>query len=1090
MSDPRRLSQGALLIDGRNKWISLHTVESQSTWTRAARSSQPPVQRIGDNISISEDNSITNSAINHTAASDEGMKKLYCLTNGLSAISSAQHGERSEGSLAAFHDDIEKLAPSLSPHSLSSLIRQLSQLEDRFDREEGFPGHGIRWKQLGIRLCEILEASPDSTGQAFDSIQLALVCRSLPHLAPPRTPRLSRALLSASIFALESDDKEKQGQTLDKEKQGQQGLHGGQIASIACALADNNTHQLDHQASSQLHPLLLGSISEEAQNMSPDELCTALSSIARLDVRPDSQWCSIILPLVTTGLSSLHSFQIPRAAWFVIRLGMVQDVGDCIEWQESLLSSSKHLIMRMSGQDLSLLIWSLAKLATLHPSLPSPSPSWKRLLFIRSARVAPQSNFHSISMTLWAVTTLRLGPPSLWTQSICEDVGLHFSQGRNDAKTGQSLALTAWSIARLGHQPKAEWVHGLVESLIDNGQSLVTQDLANVSWAVARSGIQISSEIHQTLIDLFIKSARRELAKAAALSAFVKEEEEKVERARWNLNRSSSPYPKFVPPSVTLSLMLSASPKRSKSRQVQEDAASSVVSHLVTFLTSISKSSKSILSPSASPSEESPMHLLLSLFHELLPCARPQAIPAAASCILLGAKSYHWNAIFASQREKRSPSAPLPLPPIFRELLGHILLTSARIMDQIPPRGLVQLLWSLSSVNCPNPGMKWSQRFESSLLLHLDPLSQGSTLPPASIAITLWSLAKWGPASQVAQQWPRLLKSLVACSALTASRASPQDLAMMLWAISHLEIRPVSAHWWSAVLMATETNLLSKLRLKGGGDLKHNLPRKGSQRDYLSSMITVVWSVGKLRVRPPESWASSVLSALASSCPLMDAKELSLCLSGLVWSSRSTPSTSSAAQVSSDPSAAQVSSDKVMIGARVREVLVSAARGDDLGCKSLDEASLPTLLWSAARLGLPLGKRGREAALSCAKRIISASPSQLSASRPPSFKESSSGDGAAARSREGYRLRKGMKRLVLRSGNGSSREGKRLVMTIWALDKLGCSPSATWLDEVEMLTEMRWIELMKLPQLKYVLTGALGSMRRRLSPNSKVAIEP
>lgn len=146
---------------------------------------------------------------------------------------------------------------------------------------------------------------------------------------------------------------------------------------------------------------------------------------------------------------------------------------------------------------------------------------------------------------------------------------------------------------------------------------------------------------------------------------------------------------------------------------------------------------------------------------------------------------------------------------------------------------------------------------------------------------------------------------------------------------------------------------------------------------------------------------TSASFAVSASCSVMDARELSLCLSGLASSLRSPFS--------------EGSEEKEAIGARVREILMASGRCQEVDGQgsSLDGASLSTLLWSAAKLGLPMGRSAREAALSCARRLV-----------------------------------------LSLAGRGGEKEGRRLVATLWALDKIGCSPSRSWLEQVEILSEL------------------------------------
>ena len=246
---------------------------------------------------------------------------------------------------------------------------------------------------------------------------------------------------------------------------------------------------------------------------------------------------------------------------------------------------------------------------------------------------------------------------------------------------------------------------------------------------------------------------------------------------------------------------------------------------------------------------------------------------------------------------------------------------------------------------------------------------------------------------------------------------SPRDLSMCLWALATLGVRPDRA-WWGPVLMATEALLLRSRAPPSSSRGDRAPPPLGPQ-----SLALLVWALGRLRVRPPQALGEALVSAAAvmaaasnsnssqagsrvapgsSSGDVLDVRGLAVVLSGLAWSLREPPSGAA----------------REALGARVGQLLMAhrgggSQRGEEGTARhsdpsSLDSESLPTLLWAAVRLQLPLSGRQREAAVAAARRLL--------------------------------------------PGCSSARA---MVICCWALNKLGASPGEGWLAEAQLVVETR-----------------------------------
>ncbi|KXZ45968.1 hypothetical protein GPECTOR_49g552 [Gonium pectorale] len=201
-----------------------------------------------------------------------------------------------------------------------------------------------------------------------------------------------------------------------------------------------------------------------------------------------------------------------------------------------MLRCSAPLLVGFSAQDLSQTLWSIASLECRH----MPHGFLAAFLQISRQRLGtfgPQA----ISNTVWAMARLRFRPPPDWLDALCEasapqlpafsaqalsnmacalahmehlpselwcssfmyccDALWAGRAGRamapsdrpNSTRSApdaaplapQSIALTAWAVARLGLRPSAAWVHGLASAAACAAPRMNGQDVANVLWALS-----------------------------------------------------------------------------------------------------------------------------------------------------------------------------------------------------------------------------------------------------------------------------------------------------------------------------------------------------------------------------------------------------------------------------------------------------------------------------------------------------------------------------------------------------------------------------------------------------------------------------
>ena len=245
----------------------------------------------------------------------------------------------------------------------------------------------------------------------------------------------------------------------------------------------------------------------------------------------------------------------------------------------------------------------------------------------------------------------------------------------------------------------------------------------------------------------------------------------------------------------------------------------------------------------------------------------------------------------------------------------------------------------------------------------------------------------------------------------------PRDLAMCLWALGAMRVRPGRA-WWGPVLLAIEAMVARPSAELG--------PVGGQRAVALEAqpLAMTVWALGRLRVRPPEALGQALLSAAVSLSAPQQGKEgiggagrrsggpggarsLAMMLNGLVWSLRSAPIGEARAALSGRVGG-------LLIGQRGgggggRGPQPSALNGA-VAQEEMDPQSLTTLLWASAKLRLSLSPRQVEAAVAAARKLLPTCP-----------------------------------------------DAKLVVVCCWSLCRLGARPGEAWLDEIETLAEIRYV---------------------------------
>ncbi|GAX80617.1 hypothetical protein CEUSTIGMA_g8052.t1 [Chlamydomonas eustigma] len=340
-------------------------------------------------------------------------------------------------------------------------------------------------------------------------------------------------------------------------------------------------------------------------------------------------------------------------------------------------------------------------------------------------------------------------------------------------------------------------------------------------------------------------------------------------------------------------------------------------------------------------------------------------------------------------------SATLPPRLVNRDLLGSLLLSTARQMHLMRPSHLIQLAWALARMGF-TPDSKWLSRFEDSLQRESSQL----TLPAR--AILLWSLTKsgWGAKMkhlvlEVLVPIPALAVELVVTDQHHHPRAQ-RDVSMCLWSLAMLRVRPGRA-WWPQLLQTTDTML-----------------RSGSLSTQ--SLVMIIFSVGKLRIRPPLGWCEAALCCCENQIKsgMMGARALACILTGLTWSLRDPPGACTSTQVIT----ARLTQLLMQVAATVEAAWVDTSMtnvapggsqvnlGSLFGDEEISSHSLPMLLWAAVRLGLPLDRRAVRAAVIAAKQMLP-----------------------------------------------KCSQVQHMVICCWALAKLGACPGQQWLADVQTLVE-------------------------------------
>ena len=404
---------------------------------------------------------------------------------------------------------------------------------------------------------------------------------------------------------------------------------------------------------------------------------------------------------------------------------------------------------------------------------------WLRRFYDKVFCTLRSADAQSISMTLWSMATLRLRPPRGLMSALEES-----SERRFGTANGQSLAIMAWALVKLGHRPRETWctrsalvcthdrslppssplsvktpllpppfrslARALHELPTHRGLRLASQDLANSAWALSQCHPgcappgQPWADAHAAALLLAVKLEMEDALVGVGEAA--SKQGGPSESAHDILAKASS----LPPGSPIFDWRERVTPTALSRGPVAASAAGKASGNITSTLLALGKMGTWPCPEALDP--------LLGLQLRLLPHAAPESIPGATAVLLFASQAQ------AQARARRSrareapgamrpshnflpPSTPLltPTPPTAnpsshvaleplsawlsssspsvpgvtsqwlyggyegRELQAALLLASARQMHLIPPRGLVQLAWSLTRLGC-KPNSKWMDR--------------------------------------------------------------------------------------------------------------------------------------------------------------------------------------------------------------------------------------------------------------------------------------------------------------------------------------------------------------------------------------------
>jgi hypothetical protein len=166
---------------------------------------------------------------------------------------------------------------------------------------------------------------------------------------------------------------------------------------------------------------------------------------------PADAWLQAYGAALLRERRGLQTRDLANVVWALAKLRPGAGACEALAWLPQLLQHCQPLLPACRPEELSSLVWGLAKLG-LQPSAP-----WMRAFLAASAAAFGAASAQSLSATLYALALLQWRPPEGWMQGQRRALAAALPQC-----SSQALAVTVYALALLRQRPPLPWLRQLL----------------------------------------------------------------------------------------------------------------------------------------------------------------------------------------------------------------------------------------------------------------------------------------------------------------------------------------------------------------------------------------------------------------------------------------------------------------------------------------------------------------------------------------------------------------------------------------------------------------------------------------------------